>query len=145
MRRKFILISALLSMILLMELSCTSYSQDNPHNQDNRHNFKIVYLDKTEDSIIITIMGRRLLMVHDPISLLKNKYYVDSVKVVIPQNKAFIKSSEIRVVGADYQIVKGGIKMMKDSLNINIVFYDYDEHKNYSWSYNGTYAIFWRH
>ena len=139
MKVKFILISTLLSMVLLLEAWCTSFSQDGPNN------LKIAYIDKADDSLVITVIGRRPLMAHDPVSALKERYYVDSVKFMIPNNKNFASKSEVRAVGFGYPIANGGIWIKNDSLRVDLHFDDYDHHRIVSSSWNGTYSIFWRH
>jgi len=138
MSRKFILISALLSIILLLELSCTSFSQD------NNDNFKIAYIDKANDSLVITVTGQRRLMAHDPISALKDGKYVDSAKFMIPVNKNFAGKGQVRAVGFGYPIDSGGILIKKDTVRIDLYFNEYDRHKITSTGWNGTYVIFWR-
>jgi len=113
--------------------------------QNNPHNFNIAYLDKTDDSIIVTIMGRRRYMAHDLASALKDDYYIDSTKFVIPKNKEIVGKDEVRVVGSGYPIDHGGIWIKSDTLRVDLYFNDYDHHEIYSTSWNGTYAIFWRH
>jgi len=126
-------------MSLLSELSCTSFSEE-----ANNKNFKIAYVDKVDDSLVITVMGRRTLMVHDPISALKNKTYVDSAKFMIPKNKSFSGKNEVHAVGAGYPIVSGGIWLKNDTIRVDLQFNDYDHHQIYSTGWNGTYVIFRR-
>jgi len=124
-----------MSVILLLEFSCNSFSQEGTNN------FKIAYVDKADDSLVITVLGRRRLMVHDPISALKNETYVDSAKFMIPTKRSFAGKNEVRAVGAGYPIVSGGIWLNNDSVRVDLQFNDYDHHKIYSTGWNGTYLI----
>ena len=54
-----------------------THNRDSLHMQNNPHNFNIAYLDQTEDSVIIIIMGRRRYMGHDLASALKDHFYID--------------------------------------------------------------------
>jgi len=95
--------------------------------------------------LVITLMGRRRLMAHDPISALKNKTYVDSTQFMIPKNKSFAGKGEVRAVGFGYPIDSGGISIDKDTVRIDLFFNEYDCHKKTSTGWNGKYVIFWQH
>jgi len=84
-------------------------------------------------------------MAHDLSSALKDDFYIDSAKFMIPKNKEIAGKNEVHAVGFGYPIDHGGIWIKGDTVRVDLYFNDYDRHVIESTSWNGTYAIFSRH
>lgn len=109
------------------------------------HNFKIGYLEKSSDKYIITLFGKRNLMAHDPISLLKKTTYIDSVKFEIPRAEGIIDGLEIPNYPGSYKIMKGkAIVLDKETLKVNLFYNNYDRKTIDASTWNGTYKLKWR-
>ena len=109
------------------------------------HNFKTAYIEKTSDKFIITIIGKRSLMAHDPISLFKKSTYIDSAKLELPRPEGKIDGPEVFFKGTNFEFLKGSeISLTKKSLTVNLKYINAysKEISNFSW--NGEYDLSWR-
>jgi hypothetical protein len=126
---------------LFLFLQCSS-------GQVSHGNFDTAYLKKYDggDSLMLTVMGGKSLMVHDINSLFKpTQYYVDSGIFIVPRRMGFILPNEITTVPeGDYPFVKGGIRIGGDSVKIDLYFDDYDDKKIMASTWNGAYKIQWK-
>jgi len=94
------------------------------------HNFKTAYIEKKDDKYVITILWKGNLMVHDPISLLEKKTYIDSQKFVIPRANGIIDGLEINNDSGSYKILKGeAIKINNNKMKVHIFYDNYDDKK----------------
>jgi len=109
------------------------------------HNFKTAYIEKGTDKYIITIIGKRNLMVHDPISLLKNGTYIDSNKFEIPRSEGIIDGLEISNRLGSYKILKGNaIVITNNTMKVNLFYDNFDQKKADPSTWNGNYELEWR-
>jgi hypothetical protein len=127
--------SIFLFIIALFAFCCNSQSQDGTRNFDR------AYVEHYNDSTMITIFGKRSLMVHDPVSLFKkDKYYVDSVMLIVPGKTGFFKPNEISMIPrGGYPFVKGGIFITDDSVKVELFYDDYDDKEIKHFTYSGNY------
>ena|SRR5579859_1365109 len=134
------LLLILLVGIILIAFSCSSRSQDGPRN------FDTAYAEHFNDSFMITVFGKRSLMVHDPVSLFKkDNYYIDSTMFIIPGKTGFFKPNQIsKIPRGDYPFVKGGITITDDSVKVDLYYYDYDIKVVHPCTYSGNYKIHWK-
>ena len=109
-------------------------------------NKQTAYVEKYQDSFLITIVGKRHLLVHDPVSLFQtDNYYLDSALFTIAGKMGFVNFKEVQMLSAgSYPFVQGGITMTNDSLLINLSFDDYDDKIIRPLTWNGNYLIHWR-
>jgi hypothetical protein len=137
--KKYNGIALLISICLSIIFTCY-YLFSNP-----AHNFKTAYIEKRNDKYIITVMGKRNLMVHDPISLFKKEIYIDSSKFEIPRAEGIIDGLEIPNRTGSYKILKGNAIVITNSTMKVSLFYDnYDDRKNDPSTWNGDYKLEWR-
>lgn len=128
-----------ISVFLSILVSCY-YFFSNP-----AHNFKTAYIEKQGNKYIITIKGKRNLMVHDPISLFKNETYIDSAKFEIPRAEGIIDGLEIPNQPGSYKILKGNaIIITSNSMKVNLFYDNYDDKKTDPSTWNGEYELEWR-
>ncbi len=105
-------------------------------------NFKTAYIEKSENKYIITVKGKRNLMVHDPISILKKGTYIDSAKFIIPRDQGIIKGNELPQEKDSYQYLNNNaILINQNSLKINLFYYNYDDKENRAETWNGNYKL----
>jgi len=105
------------------------------------YNEKKAYVEKQGAKTVITIFGRRELMVHDPISFFKNETYKDSIRLIVPQLEGTIKAGEVININPNFKYIKGAIIVNNNNLTINL-FYISAYYKNVEAStWNGTYEI----
>jgi len=137
--KKYNRITLPISICLSVILSCY-YIFSNP-----AHNFKTAYIEKSTDKYIITIMGKRNLMVHDPISLFKKGTYIDSTQFEIPRADGIIDGLEIPNRPGSYKILKGNaITITNRTMTVNLLYDNYDDKKTDPSTWNGTYELEWR-
>jgi len=109
------------------------------------HNYKTAYIEKDADKYSITVFGKRNLMAHDPVSLLKKETYIDSVKFEIPRAEGIIDGLEIPNVPGYYKILKGNaIEINSTTIKISLFYDNYDNKKIDSSGWNGIYKLEWR-
>ncbi len=105
-------------------------------------NFKTAYIEKSNEKYIITVKGKRNLMVHDPISLLKKGTYIDSAKYVISRPYGIIKGKELPNGPDSYPTINNNAITIKgNSLKINLIYYNFDDKANKSSVWNGNYKL----
>ena len=104
-------------------------------------NFKTASIEKVKNSFKITVKGKRNLMVHDPISLLKGGTYIDSSTLILPRETGIIRGSELQEF-TGYQVINNNaITIHKTELEINIITYNSDDHKKKPSLWNGKYKL----
>jgi hypothetical protein len=109
------------------------------------HNFKTAYIEKQSDGFVVTILGRRNLMVHDPVSLLMKGTYIDSTKFVIPKSEGVIDGLEIPNRQGFYKIMKGkAISIANNKMEVSLFYDNYDDKKIDPSTWNGDYELVWR-
>ena len=84
-------------------------------------------------------------MVHDPISLLKDRTYVDSEKFMIPRSKGIIDGLEIPTQPGTYKILPGNaVEITDNSMKIRLFYDNYDDKTKEPSTWNGDYQLEWR-
>ena len=106
-------------------------------------NYKTAFIAKEKDHFILTVKGRRLLMVHDLVSLFLRKTYEDSTNYIIPRKQGIIKGEELPSKPGYYKSV-GTINIQDNQVEINLSIDNYDDKKLDPDSWNGKYKLVWR-
>lgn len=100
-------------------------------------NYTTAYMQPQGAGLKITVKGKRMLMVHDPVSAFLNHTYEDSASFIIPSQQKIIPGNEIQVLDDSYKFT-GTISIDGQKMKIQL-FYD-SLHKNpYDW--NGRYHL----
>ena len=106
-------------------------------------NYKTAYISKEQNHFVLTVKGRRLYMVHDPISLLLGKTYEDSIIYILPRNKGVIKGEELPKDSCCYNSL-GTITIQNNQVNISLFVDNYDDKTLDPDGWNGKYNLIWR-
>ena len=106
-------------------------------------NYKTAFIATEKDHFILTVKGRRLLMVHDPVSLFLRKTYEDSTNYILPRMQGFIKGEELLTKPGYYKSV-GAINIQDNQVEINLSIANYDDKIFDPDSWNGKYKLVWR-
>ncbi len=105
-------------------------------------NFKIAYIEKTNDKYVITVKGKRNLMVHDPISALKKGTYMDSAKFVVTRSCGIIKGMELPKENDSYPTINNDALIIDNkTITINLFYNNYDNKIKQPSSWNGKYKL----
>ncbi|MEO6232881.1 MAG: hypothetical protein ABJB11_19735 [Ferruginibacter sp.] len=106
-------------------------------------NYKTAFIATEKDHFVLTVKGRRLLMVHDPVSLFFRKTYKDSANYIIPRKVGIIKGEELPTEPGYYKSV-GTITIQNHQVEINLSADNYDDNKLDPDSWNGKYKLVYR-
>ncbi len=106
-------------------------------------NYKIAFIVTEKDHFILTVKGRRQLMVHDPVSLFLRKTYEDSINYIVPRKQGVIKGEELPTVPGYYKSV-GTITIQSNQVEIDLSKDNYDDKKLTPDNWNGKYKLVWR-
>jgi len=106
-------------------------------------NYKTAYIEKDQQHFRLIVKGKRLYMVHDPISLFLRKTYEDSAQYIIPRSKGVIKGQELPAKEGYYKSV-GDIIITDNHLKINLFADNYDDKTLDPDTWNGGYKLVWR-
>jgi hypothetical protein len=137
--KKYQRITILISICLSIIFS-SRYLFSNP-----AYNCKTAYIEKSTDEYIITLLGKRNIMVHDPISMLKKGTYIDSMKFKIPRPEGIIGGSEIQNRPGSYKIINGkAITIKNKTMKVELFYDNYDNKKIDPSTWNGEYKLEWR-
>lgn len=117
-------------LLLFLIISCSG-----PHN-----NTEATVLLRNNQTYII-LKGKRHGMVHDPVAILKNKLYDDSLVIQIPQLKNGIVEGKDIPVEEGYYKYSGYISIEKPKLTVNLQIINTDDNKIQPETYNGEYTI----
>jgi len=108
-------------------------------------NFKTAYIDKTGDNYQVTLLGKRSLMTHDPISILKRETYIDSFKINIPRQEGIIDGTELFNRPGGYKLTKGTtISITDDKMKVTLLYDNFDDKTIDKSFWNGEYDLQWR-
>jgi hypothetical protein len=100
-------------------------------------NEKTAFIQQQESGFKVTVKGKRLLMVHDPVSWIFKDTYEDSACFIIPRQNGTINSYEIQVVKNNYK-PKGTIVIDQRKMTIQL-FYNQEQTSPDDW--NGNYNL----
>ncbi|WP_133053981.1 hypothetical protein [Niastella yeongjuensis] len=100
-------------------------------------NYSTAYIQPYGENFKITVKGRRMLMVHDPVSVLLNHTYNDSASFIIPRQYGTIPRSEIQLLN-DNDKLTGTIAIDGKKMKIQL-FYHNMYKVPYNW--NGRYYL----
>ena len=106
-------------------------------------NYKTAFIEKEQQHYKVTVKGKRLYMVHDPISLFLRKTYEDSAQYILPRSEGVIKGQELLTREGYYKSV-GDIIIKDGHLKINLSADKYDEKTFDPDMWNGDYKLVWR-
>lgn len=106
-------------------------------------NYKTAYIEKEQQHYKVTVKGKRLYMVHDPISLFLRKTYEDSAQYIIPRSEGVIKGQELPTKEGYYKSV-GDITITNNYLKIDLSADNYDDKTLDPDTWNGDYKLVWR-
>ena len=106
-------------------------------------NYKTAYIEKEQQHYKLTVKGKRLYMVHDPVSLFLRKTYEDSAQYIIPRSEGIIKGQELPTKEGYYKSV-GDIIIIGNHLKINLSADNYDDKTLDPDTWNGDYKLVWR-
>jgi hypothetical protein len=106
-------------------------------------NYKTAYIETEKQGFKVTVKGKRLYMVHDPISLFLRKTYEDSIQYLIPRNEGVIKGEELPSEKGYYKSV-GTIAIQNEKMEINLSANNYDDKELEPDTWNGKYKLVWR-
>jgi len=100
-------------------------------------NYTTAYIQPQGAGFKITVKGKRMYMVHDPVSAFLNHTYEDSASFIIPRQQKIIPGNEIQVLNDSYKFT-GTISIDGQKMKIQL-FYDNLHQDPYSW--NGRYRL----
>jgi hypothetical protein len=100
-------------------------------------NEKTAFIQPQESGFKVTVKGKRMLMVHDPVSWIFKDTYEDSACFIIPRQNGTINSSEIQVVKNNYKPT-GRIVIDQKKMTIQL-FYNQEQTSPDDW--NGKYNL----
>ena len=106
-------------------------------------NYKTAYIETKQQGFKVTVKGKRLYMVHDPISMFFKKTYVDSGQFIIPRSQGVIKGEELPNKPGYYKFM-GTITIKNNQLEINLRADNYDDKTLDADTWNGKYDLVWR-
>lgn len=106
-------------------------------------NYKTAYIEKEQQHYKLTVKGKRLYMVHDPISFFLRKTYEDSCQYIIPRSEGVIKGEELPTKKGYYKSV-GDIIIKDGQLKIDLTVDNYDDKTLDPDTWNGDYKLLWR-
>jgi hypothetical protein len=106
-------------------------------------NNKTATIEKLENQYVVTMTGKRCLMVHDPISLLMQKTYIDSCKISLPKSEGVILGLEIPTEKGHYKYL-GSLTIKNDKMTVDLYYDNYDDKIKDPISWNGNYKLKWR-
>ena len=102
-------------------------------------NYEMATIRTVQNNYLLTLTGDRLLMVHDPISALMRKTYVDTLELLIPRQKGKIDGREIKIKQG-YK-VSGTLDIEGNSVKVDLYFNNNEEKKNEPLFWNDNYKI----
>lgn len=105
-------------------------------------NYKSALIATKNKYFILTVKGKRVSMVHDPISVFLRGTYEDSISFILPRSHGIIRGSEILSQPGFYKYV-GAITVENDELEIKLFSTDPETKKLYPDDWNGKYSILW--
>jgi len=105
-----------------------------------KKNHETATIQFKQKEYLLTLTGDRLLMVHDPLSALLRKTYVDTIRLIVPRNNGIIYGNEIKT--DDGFNVNGTLIFEEEKLKVNLYFNNINGKKtNNPLSWNDKYKI----
>jgi hypothetical protein len=106
-------------------------------------NNKTATIANFDNQYIVTVSGKRSLMVHDPISLFERKTYLETYKIIVPRAEGIVNGQEITTQPGYYKF-KGTMTFEKEHLIIDLWADNYDNKTKDPLSWNGKYRVKWK-
>lgn len=131
MKKKLILLFILLVSIFIIYLFT---------NDSSVSNFKQVTIYKLKTNYVLKVRGRRELMSHDILSLLKDNTYIETEKFYLPRSTGIIKGEELIVKKGNYKMC-GEINIQNKKVKIRLYYLNTDDHIKSKVSWNGEYVL----
>jgi len=106
-------------------------------------NNKKATIENVDNQYLITMTGKRSLMVHDPISALKPGTYLDTFRVIIPRAEGTVNGEEIPTKPGEYKML-GSLTIDKEKMRLDLYYDNYDDKIKDPVSWNGEYKLQWK-
>ena len=106
-------------------------------------NNKNATIEKSDNQFIVTLTGKRTLMVHDPLSLLERGTYVDTFKITVPRPEGIINGNEIPTKPGNYKML-GSLTIEDGKMRMDLYYDNYDDKIQDPLSWNGDYKLEWK-
>lgn len=105
-------------------------------------NYKDAYLEKVNDTVLLKVKGKRVLMVHDFISIFTNNLYEDSCLIPIIKycNNCIINGKDIPTEEGHYKFL-GQIKIENNMADIQLQYDNTDDKFLEPFGWNGRYVL----
>lgn len=104
-----------------------------------KRNYETATIQRVQNNYLLTLRGDRLLMVHDPISALMRKTYVDTLKLLIPRQNGKIDGNEIKIEQG-YKVI-GTLHIKENNLKVDLYFDNSDVKKKEPLTWNDNYKV----
>ena len=105
-------------------------------------NYKDAYLLKSNDTLLLKVKGKRVLMVHDFISIFTNNLYEDSCLIPLMKycNNCTIYGKDIPTEEGHYKFL-GQIKIDDNIADVQLQYNNTDDKCLESFGWNGRYVL----
>jgi hypothetical protein len=88
----------------------------------------------------VTLRGKRMLMVHDPISALQGKTYEDKLVLDLPRLSGLVAGDEIPVGPGNYKYL-GQVEFKDGRMVVDLYYNNTDDGTKDALSWNGQYTL----
>ncbi|WP_207435750.1 hypothetical protein [Sabulibacter ruber] len=105
-------------------------------------NYSNAYGVTIDQQSYIKVLGKRRYMAHDPISLIFNGTYKDSVLIPVPSFSDGTIKGESIPTKKGYYSYSGSLMIKGDYLKISLLVNNTDDNKQQDYSWNGEYKLF---
>jgi hypothetical protein len=104
------------------------------------YNYKDAYYTQLGDHYSIEVKGKRRLMAHDPVAILKGETYEASATFLVPRIHGSVAGNEIPRPKGTYNYL-GSISFENSSMVIDLYADNYDNKTKDKVSWNGKYHL----
>ena len=104
---------------------------------DPAKNDKTAYIEPAQNGYVVTVKGKKLLMVHDPVSWIFRETYDVSDSFLIPRKNGINNGNEIQLLEKKYKLF-GTIAIDGNKMKIQL-YYKQDQSSTCNW--NGDYNL----
>ncbi|MES2670559.1 MAG: hypothetical protein V4673_09110 [Pseudomonadota bacterium] len=106
---------------------------------DRSHNYKEAAYFELDGRYTVTLSGKRMLMAHDPVSLILSKTYEEHLELDLPRLSGTIRGDDIPVKsGYEYT---GTIEVSGTQMRVNLYYDNTDDEVSKPLSWNGQYVL----
>ncbi len=107
---------------------------------DRSHNYKEAAYFEVDGRYTVTLSGKRMLMAHDPLSLILSKTYEEHLELDLPRLSGAIRGDEIPVKSGYYEYT-GTIEVSGTQMRVDLYYDNTDEKVSEPLSWNGQYVL----